>query len=87
MGEAVDSVGEEEGGQAWAEPPFAGPALPFLPGPPGLCRSCLAPSLRFILVLSRCLWEMAANSQNRSCPTGPVALSFVPSEKGTSWVD
>ena len=36
MGEAVDSVGEEEGGQAWAEPPFAGPALPFLPGPPGL---------------------------------------------------
>ena len=41
MGEAVDSVGEEEGGQAWAEPPFAGPALPFLPA---LLASLVTPS-------------------------------------------
>lgn len=33
VGEVVDSVGEEESGQRWAEPPFAGPALPFLPAP------------------------------------------------------
>ena len=70
-----------------------GQSLPLLDQPSPSSRpswplwSRPAPSLRFILVLSRCLWEMAANSQNRSCPTGPVALSFVTSEKGTPWVD
>ena len=70
-----------------------GQSLPLLDQPSPSSRpswplwSRPAPSLRFILMLSRCLWEMAANSQNRSCPTGPVALSFVPSEKGTPWVD